>query len=215
MAEYQAFLKSQALLFPTPQSAQNTPTTGSNTTSLGSLQPRRGQISDWPRSQPERSVEESQPFELRHVAADNSSRTGTTTKLVTSPEERMAEYQVFLKSREPLMGPPQVPNSRPTAIVPTPSTQKAAEHRAYVENREPLMFPPQSPSAQSTVSGTPTLSNQEITKLVTSPEERMAEYQTFLNKESTAPRTNSADSAVGPVHSDHWRQHHVSWQSTT
>jgi ubiquitin C-terminal hydrolase len=46
MAEHQAFLKSRGLLFSTPHSTQNTPATGANTTSLGSLQPSRVQMAD-------------------------------------------------------------------------------------------------------------------------------------------------------------------------
>ena len=49
------------------------------------------------------------------------------------------------------------------------------------------MFPPHLPSTRPTVAGSTILSNQETTKLVTSPEDRMAEYQAFLKNRLPPP----------------------------
>ena len=51
-----------------------------------------------------------------------------TSKLVISPEESMADHLAFVKSRESLMLPPQLPSSRSVvADDPTPSAQKSTK----------------------------------------------------------------------------------------
>ena len=86
---------------------------GANTTPLGNSQPSGDKISDWagfnlPRGHPSdlSRVEPMQPVEQRTAAV--SSGFGSTTKLLISPEDRMAEYQRFLKNQlPPEQGPPR------------------------------------------------------------------------------------------------------------